>query len=122
MSFSQSIVHELTPSMGGAYADMKEILVRNEPLARGYFADNDLIAAGVVKALREAGKRVPEDVAVVGFDNIPLSQILDLTTINVPKEYLGQLAAARLFERIRDPKIPVVKLCVETQLIDRYSC
>ena len=122
MSFSQSIVHELTPSMGGAYADMKEILARNEPLARGYFADNDLIAAGVVKALREAGKRVPEDVAVVGFDNIPLSQILDLTTINVPKEYLGQLAAARLFERIRDPKIPVVKLCVETQLIDRYSC
>ena len=67
-------------------------------------------------------KPVPEDVAVVGFKNIPLSQILDLTTINVPKEYLGQLAAARLFERIRDPKIPVVKLCVETQLIDRYSC
>ena len=122
MSFSQSIVHELTPSMSGAYADMREILSRGEKLARGYFADNDLIAAGAIKALREAGKKVPEDVAVVGFDNIPMSQILDLTTVNVPKEYLGRLAASRLFERIRDPRIPAVKLCVETQLIDRYSC
>ena len=122
MSTAKSPVLRLTPSQEGAYEDMKSLLAAGEQPADCYFADNDLIAAGVVKALREAGKRVPEDVAVVGFDNIPLSQILDLTTINVPKEYLGQLAAARLFERIRDPKIPVVKLCVETQLIDRYSC
>ncbi len=122
MSFSQCIVHELSPSLGGAYADMKEILERGETLARGYFADNDLIAAGAIKALREAGKRIPEDVAIVGFDNIPMSQILDLTTINVPKEYLGKVAAYRLFERIRDPNIPTVRVSVETQLIDRYSC
>ena len=53
---------------------MKEILRRKEPLARCYFADNDLIAAGAVKAFREAGKRIPEDIAVVGFDNIPDSR------------------------------------------------
>ena len=122
MSFSQSIIHELTPSMSGAYADMKEILERGEPIARCYFADNDLIAAGAIKALREAGRRIPEDVAIVGFDNIPISQILDLTTINVPKEYMGELAAQRLFERIRTPGLPAVKLAVTTDLIDRYSC
>ena len=122
MSFSQSIVHELTPSVNGAYSDMKEILKWNEPLARCYFADNDLIAAGAIKAFQEAGKRIPEDIAVIGFDNIPLSQILDLTTINVPKEFMGQLAARQLFARIKDPKLPTVKISVQTSLVDRYSC
>lgn len=122
MSFSRSIIHELTPSIDGAYSDMKEILKWNEPLARCYFADNDLIAAGAIKAFREAGKRIPEDIAIVGFDNIPISQILDLTTINVPKEYMGRIAAERLFERIRNPKLPTIKLAVETFLVDRYSC
>lgn len=122
MSYSQSIIHELSPSISGAYADMKELLDKKEPLARCYFADNDLIAAGAIKALKEAGKRIPEDVAIVGFDNIPISQVLDLTTINVPKEYFGMLAAKRLFERIANPKLPTVKFSVSTQLIDRYSC
>lgn len=122
MSCSQSLIHELTPSISGAYADMKELLEKNEPLARCYFADNDFIAAGVIKALKEAGKRIPEDVAIVGFDNIPISQVLDLTTINVPKEYMGYLAANRLFYRIQNPKAPTVKLAVATALVDRYSC
>ena len=122
MSFSRSIIHELTPSIEGAYSDMKEILNWNEPLARCYFADNDLIAAGAIKAFREAGKNVPDDIAIVGFDNIPISQILDLTTVNVPKEYMGQMAAERLFERITNPKLPTIKLAVETFLVDRYSC
>ena len=101
---------------------MKEILKWNEPLARCYFADNDLIAAGANKAFKEAGKRIPEDIAVVGFDNIPMSQVMDLSTINVPKEYMGRLAAKRLFDRIRNPRLPTVKIAVETTLIDRYSC
>ena len=122
MSFSQSIIHELSPSINGAYSDMKEILKWNEPLARCYFADNDLIAAGAIKAFKEAGKRIPEDIAVVGFDNIPMSQVMDLSTINVPKEYMGRLAAKRLFDRIRNPRLPTVKIAVETTLIDRYSC
>ena len=122
MSSSQSIVHELTPSMSGAYADMKELLAGNEPLARCYFADNDLIAAGAIKAFREKGLRIPEDVAVVGFDNIPISQILDLTTINVPKEHLGRQAVLRLLQRIKDPSIPPVKIEIGTSLVDRYSC
>ena len=124
MAASQSIVHELTPSMSGAYADMKQILASGEPLARCYFADNDLIAAGALRALHEAGIRVPEDVALVGFDNMPLSQMLEppLTTIHVPKEYMGEQAALRLAQRILRPDMPVVKTEIATQLVDRYSC
>ena len=42
--------------------------------------------------------------------------------INVPKEYMGSLAANRLFDRIKNPKLPTIKLAVETSLVDRYSC
>ncbi len=124
MSSTQCIVHELTPSYSGAYADMKQILERKEPLADCYFADNDLIAAGAVRAFKEAGMRIPEDVAVVGFDNMPVAQVLDpaLTTINVPKKYIGQQAVLRLVQRIASPDMPVIKEEIATTLIDRYSC
>lgn len=124
MSASTSIVHELTPSLFGAYADMKGILENKEPLARCYFADNDLIAVGAIRAFREFGIRVPDDIAVVGFDNVPLSQMMDppLTTINVPQQYMGEQAALRLAARILRPDMPVIKMEISTSLIDRYSC
>ena len=52
------------------------LLQAGEALADGYFADNDLLAAGAIAALREAGYRIPEDVAVVGFDDMPLCESL----------------------------------------------
>jgi len=123
MSTSKSIVHELTPSYEGAYADMKELLKRGEVLAKCYFADNDLIAAGAMKAIQEAGFRIPEDVAIVGFDNMPISQIIqpNLTTIHVPKHYMGTVALQRLFERIKIPALPVIKIEIAVTLVDRYS-
>jgi LacI family transcriptional regulator len=124
MSTSQSIVHTLSPSYEGAYADMKDLLERGESLAKCYFADNDLIAAGAMKAMKEAGFQIPADVAVIGFDNLPVSQIIlpNLTTVNVPKQYMGTIAVERLLQRIKKPAIPVVKTEIAVSLVDRYSC
>ena len=69
---SKAIVHQLSPYMDGAHAEMLAILDNNEPIADSYFADNDLIAAGAMKAFKERGYRIPEDVAIVGFDNVPM--------------------------------------------------
>ena len=123
MSTSQSIVHELSPSIDGAYADMKVILKNKDRLARCYFADNDLIAAGAIRALKEYGYRIPEDISVVGFDNLPICQILDpsLSTIHVPKDALGKEAVRRLALRIENPKQGYVRIQISTELIDRYS-
>lgn len=66
MSASKSIVHKLTPSQEGAYSDMKAIIESGEELATAYFADNDLIAVGAMRALISAGYRIPEDVSIVG--------------------------------------------------------
>jgi LacI family repressor for deo operon, udp, cdd, tsx, nupC, and nupG len=66
------------------------------------FAVSDTLAIGAIKAFRRAGRRVPEDIAVVGFDNIPLSQMFEpaLTTIAQPMFELGAAAATMLLERL----------------------
>ena len=123
MSTSRSIVHLLTPSVDGAYSDMCELLSQDEPLADCYFADNDLIAAGAVRAWREAGYRIPQDIAVIGFDNMPICTYLEpaLTTIHVPKAELGKLAVRQLHERMADLKSPPLKTEISTTLIKRRS-
>lgn len=124
MSTSRSIVHRLTPSVEGAWADMKELLAGSEPLAGCYFADNDLIAAGAIRAIQEAGYRVPEDIAVVGFDDMPICTYIDppLTTVRVPKQYMGRMAVRRLHELICDPESLPIKIEISTTLKKRKSC
>ena len=123
MSSAQSIVHRLTPSMDGAYADMKEIISQGETLASCYFADNDLIAMGAMKALKEAGYKIPGDIAIAGFDNLPFSKVIEpsLTTVNVPKHYMGEMAAERLITLLHDSGAAPVKIEISTALVERRS-
>lgn len=123
MSTSKSIVHRLTPSQEGAYADMREIIMQGEELASCYFADNDHIAIGAINAMKEAGYRIPEDIAVVGFDNLPLCEYLDppLATVHVPKQFMGEIAAKRLIELIEGKNALPVKIEISASLKKRKS-
>ncbi len=123
MSPSKSIVHELTPSVEGAFADMTAILEQQEELAPCYFADNDLIAVGAIKAFKKAGYRVPEDIAIIGFDNMPISSYIEpsLSTINVPKHYMGETAANRLISLLHARQFVPVKIEIHTNLVKRRS-
>lgn len=69
----------------------------------GLFAANDDMAIGALQALRRAGVRVPEDVAVAGFDDIPLARHVGLTTVRVRIAELGEKALAMLFARLDRP-------------------
>ena len=71
-------------------------LLRNEVRFDAVFAGNDNMAIGAIQALKAAGLRVPEDVAVAGFDDIPLARHLELTTVRVRIAELGERAIARL--------------------------
>lgn len=114
---------ELSPSMESAYQDMKHLLETGIPLAEAYFADNDLIAAGAMRALSEAGVRIPEDVSIIGFDDIPMCNFLSptLSTMRVEKHDFGMFAVNRLQNRIQNPSQSLVKLELSTQLIPRDS-
>jgi len=123
MSASKSIVHNLTPSTEGAFADMMELMEQGEELAPCYFADNDWIAIGAMKAFQKKGLRIPEDISIIGFDNIPLAAYLEtpLSTIHVPKKYMGEMAVKRLLEIIDAKSHFPVKIEVSTKLKKRKS-
>lgn len=123
MSSSKSVIHALSPSVEGAFADMTEILEHGEEPASCYFADNDLIAIGAMKALQKAGYQIPQDIAVVGFDNIPMCAYVEpsLTTVHVPKYYMGEMAAHRLLEILHAKRFVPIKLEVNTNLVKRRS-
>ena len=82
------------------------------------------MAIGVVKALARAGVRVPEDVAVVGFDDIFPGSLCDppLTTVHQPMRLLGERACARLLERIANPALRPATELLPTELVLRSSC
>ncbi len=85
---------------------------------------NDQMAIGVLRAFAAAGVRVPEDVAVVGFDDIALGSLYDpaLTTVHQPMRMLGERACALLLDRIADPdRSPAAEL-LPTELVLRASC
>ena len=92
-------------------------------LADCYFADNDLIAIGTIKALRLRGYKVPEQVAIVGFDNISEGRIIDpsLTSISIPRHYMGQVAARELLSQINEPRQHTCKIEVSANLVKRFS-
>jgi DNA-binding LacI/PurR family transcriptional regulator len=87
------------------------------------FVASDVVALGAIGALREAGRKVPDDVSVVGFDDIPLAAYFDppLTTVRLPASELGQAAGRALLERIADPTAAPRRTLLPTELIVRAS-
>jgi LacI family transcriptional regulator len=85
----------------GGYAAMQQLLV-GSPRPRAVFATNDMMAIGAMVAIRDAGLRVPEDIAVAGYDDITVARLLNppLTTVAQFPERLGRRAAELLFERL----------------------
>ncbi|WP_321947780.1 LacI family DNA-binding transcriptional regulator [Paraburkholderia sp. J10-1] len=87
------------------------------------FAVSDTLAVGVLNGLRGAGRRVPQDVAVVGFDDIALAAQIDppLTTIAQPMRELGETAARLLLRRFADPRASVPGVLLPHRLVVRES-
>jgi LacI family transcriptional regulator, repressor for deo operon, udp, cdd, tsx, nupC, and nupG len=87
------------------------------------FAVSDTLAVGVINGLRGVGRRVPDDVAVVGFDDIALAARIDppLTTIAQPMRELGETAARLLLRRFADPRASVPGVLLPHRLVVRES-
>lgn len=113
-----------SPSPELGYSAMKSLLARGEKFT-AVFAFNDVSAIGAIRALQEAGLRVPDDVSVLGFDDIYAAAYHNpaLTTVKQPLFEMGRLAAKTLLERLTsgsDTEAPR-ELTVEPQLIVRSS-
>ena len=102
---------------------MAQDILKVKPQPTAIFAANDLIALGVIQYFEECHIRIPNDYALVGFDDIDLARLIrpKLTTIANPKYELGQTAAQQLILRIEDPAKPNSHIVLNTRLVLRDS-
>lgn len=106
----------------GGVEGMKKLL-QITPRPTAVFACSDTIAIGVYQVAWQQGLRIPQDISVIGYDNIMLAQYLTppLTTIHQPKAELGKLAVEILLERIKSPDLEYKTTMLQPQLIWRAS-
>jgi LacI family transcriptional regulator len=124
--FSDALVVQagdsLTDGYQAALAYFRDRAAAQRPT--GVTCYNDLVALGVCRALTELGIRVPEDVSVVGYDDIPLSEFVtpSLTSVRVPKREVGRIAAELLHAEIEDgPAASPRKVYLQAELVVRRS-
>jgi DNA-binding LacI/PurR family transcriptional regulator len=115
----QLTINTFSPKV--AYPVMRDFLKKKAEFT-ALVAYNDFSAIGAIRSLREAGLRVPEDVSVVGFDDVNSAayQNPSLTTIRQPWEKMAQIAAQTLLERLKGKRVPK-EILVEPELVVRES-
>ena len=121
----EKMISEGDYSHQSGYRAAKDLLSKM-PCLDGIFAANDQMSVGVLKALFEAGKKVPEDVKVISFDNVLIASILEpsLSTVHIKKQFMGQRAAELLLDTIENGapnSKKALRLELEAKLIVRKS-
>ena len=115
----QAVEYASELSSGAGMAAMQNLLKANPPDA--VFAVSDTLAAGALRAIQQAGLRVPEDIAVVGFDGTELAEMISLTTIEQPSRDIGRKAVNLLLNKIDNPDAPTERVMMDWRFISRAS-
>ncbi len=120
---SQSAKQDGFSREGGREAMRRLLAARDEGVGvTAVFVASDIQALGALEVARERGVRVPEDIAMVGFDDIELAQHGGLTTMRQPMHEMGVLAVSKLMGRIKDPSAPPTLTTFLPDLVVRDSC
>jgi len=122
ISFSKRWLYQGNFTKEGGYHAAKLMLLQDD-LPDAIFAANDEMAIGVIEAFKEAGLKIGEDVALVGFDDIQLAKYVNpsLTTVKQPMKEMGVLAAQQIFQALNG-NFSTDYILLETELIIRDSC
>ena len=123
LSFDPALVEygDFTPSSGMI---AMERLLEQRPLPTAVFVASDSVALGALRAIRQHNLRVPTDLAIVGFDDVPFAELLDppLTTLRLPAYGLGWGAGEMLIRLIEKEEVRQHCVLLETELVIRTSC
>lgn len=108
--------------MEGTYEVAKKFLQKGE-IPTAFITASDFFAYGLVKAIKEKGYRIPQDISVVGFDNIAFSEFVDppLTTIKQPKKKMGEKAMNLLLDIVEGISVKERNIVLQTEIIERGS-
>lgn len=119
----ENIIEIETEGGDAVYEELKRKLESGKNLPTAFFADNDIVAICAMRVLGELGYRIPEDISIIGFDNMTLSEMLNppLTTIQIPKRMMGLAAVNAIIEKMNEDRPGIMKTEVATSLIVRKS-
>jgi len=111
----------VTPDLGYVFA--QRFLARNQGSLTALFAYNDTSAIGAIRAIHEAGLQVPDDISVVGFDDIESAAYNNpaITTVRQPLQKMGELAARTLLNQIENRETYVPEITIEPEFVVRNS-
>ncbi|MDR2143229.1 MAG: LacI family DNA-binding transcriptional regulator [Treponema sp.] len=100
LPIQEKYIITVDPAFNLTIADMGKHLDKRGDLPTAFFCMNDTIAYGCMKSLQDHNYRIPEDISIVGFDDLPSSSLMSLTTVRVSTHQIGQRALEKLTERI----------------------
>jgi LacI family transcriptional regulator len=126
INFDQDLVRETDWKRHSGYQEMKKFLIKEGKKITAVFACNDTVASGAFKAIKDLGLNIPKDIAIVGFGNLEIAQLLDvpLTTVDQSSYQMGTVATRILVEKIsaKGKAKSLRKEIIPTKLIVRESC
>ncbi len=117
----QEFLVDLFPTMDGAFKDMDLYLSGNPKLPTAFVADNDIIALGAMKAMRKHGIKIPDEISIVGFDDLPFCTVSSpaLTTVKVYQYEIGRVAVRNLIDTSKNGSLIQSKIEICTKFIER---
>lgn len=123
IEIDRRIIKAGDPRSAEAAKSLAEELFKLEDKPTAIFATNNLMTLGVLEAINEHNLKVPNDISIIGFDDMPWSKAISppLTVIKQPAYQMGREAADLFFKRVDDPKRDPVEVVLESQLIIRKS-
>lgn len=123
MPIEEKFILPVQPSIHGAHAALIKLLAEGSAMPTAFFADNDMIALGAMQAFQAQGWKIPDDISIIGFDDITFSSVFSpgLTTVNVYKKELGQVAVRRMIELLREHPATKIRTQLVNELVIRGS-
>ncbi|KLO22005.1 LacI family transcription regulator [Marinitoga sp. 1197] len=120
LTINEKLIFEIDEDVNAAYKKTIEI-INKKIFFDSIFCFNDILAFGALKALREKGFNIPDDIKIVGYDDIIYSSIIDLTTIRIPKFELGYKSFHMLLNKINNKTKKGEKIILDVELIQRKT-
>ncbi|MCK2006138.1 LacI family DNA-binding transcriptional regulator [[Brevibacterium] frigoritolerans] len=125
LSILEKDYFSMLPTTLSSQDQFKQIIIkRRDDLPTALFCESDYIAISLVKSLTEIGIKIPGEISVIGFDDIPECKVInpELTTIQVQKRKMASLGVGRIIELMENTPNERIKFIVDTELVSRNSC
>ncbi|MFK4341583.1 MULTISPECIES: LacI family DNA-binding transcriptional regulator [unclassified Paenibacillus] len=124
LSIENRLIFDMHPMLVMSQDSFKTAIHELNELPSALFCENDYMAISAIKTFQETNIRVPEQISIMGFDNINEAKVIspELTTIHVKKEVLARTAVNLLMERLNNDQKHHTQVLVNTEVIERKSC